>query len=178
MTNFTYKYSDTELKELLKSITIICDSREKENSHITDYFNQKKIPHITQALKYGDYSYMLPACRELGISRDIYFYNDIVIERKASLEELSGNLSQQRERFEHEFLRARGCDITLLIEQGSYSDILNHKYKTEFKEASFMASLMSWEQRYNIKTSFIQKIHSGAYIHSKFYYHLREYLKR
>ena len=177
MTPFVYKYTDTELKQLLKSITILCDSREKENGHIIDYFTQKNIQYITQALNYGDYSYMLPACKELGINRDIYFYNDIVIERKASLEELSGNLSKQRERFENEFLRAGKCNITLLVEQGSYSDILNHKYKTEFKEKAFMASLMAWEQRYNIKTAFVHMVHSGQYIYSKFYYHLREYLK-
>ena len=172
-----YRYTDAELKRLLKSIVIICDSREKEHGHITGYLSSKNIPYITQALSFGDYSYMLPAAPELGIIRDMCFDSDIVIERKASLEELSGNFSQQRERFENEFLRAGKCNITLLVEQGSYSDILSRKYKTELKETAFMASLLAWEQRYNIKTAFVHMTHSGAFIHSKFYYHLREFLK-
>lgn len=177
MTPFLYKYSEPELKQLLKSITIICDTREKENAHIVGYLNQKGIPYINQALSFGDYSYMLPACPELGINRDMFFHNVIAIERKADLEELSGNLSQHRERFENEFLRAGNCDITLLIERGSLSDIMSHKYRTEFKESAFMASLMAWEQRYNIKTAFVHMIHSGTFIYSRFYYHLRELLK-
>jgi len=172
-----YKYSDIELKQLLKSLTIIVDTREKENEHITGYFKQKKIPYMKQALSYGDYSYMLPMCLEFGIHRDMYFHNDIAIERKSDLEELSGNLAQHRERFENEFLRAGKCDMTLLIEQGSYSDILNHKYRTQLSEKAFVASLMAWEHRYNIKTTFVHMIHSGIYIHSKFYYHLREVLR-
>ena len=172
-----YKYTEPELRQLLKSITVICDTREKENIHITGYFQQKGIPYIEQALKFGDYSYMLPAAPEFGIVRDMYFSDDIVVERKMSLEELSGNLSQQRERFENEFLRAGDCDMTLLIERGSLSDILNHKYNTELKETAFMASLMAWEQRYKLRVAFVHMIHSGAFMYSKFYYHLRELLK-
>lgn len=177
MTPLLYKYSEMEIKKLLKSITVIIDTREKENSHITGHFEKKKISYISRALSFGDYSYMIPAASELGIQRDVYFSDEIVIERKASLEELSGNLSHQRERFENEFLRAGKCGITLLIERGCYSDILSHKYNTELKEAAFMASLMAWEQRYNIRTVFVDMAHSGAFIHSRFYYHLRELLK-
>jgi ERCC4-type nuclease len=158
-------------------MTVIIDSREKEIEHITGSYNQKKIPYIVQSLNFGDYSFMLPACPELGINREMYFHNDIVIERKADLEELSGNLAQHRERFENEFLRARDCDITLMVEQGSISDILNHKYRTKYGESAFMASLMAWEQRYKIRTAFVHMIHSGLYIYTKFYYYLRELLK-
>jgi len=172
-----YKYTEPELKRLLKSLTVIVDTREKENGHITGYFQEKGIPYITQALSFGDYSYKLPACPELDINRDIYFIGDIAVERKASLEELSGNVAQQRERFENEFLRAGGCDITLLVEDGSYSDIINHKYGTQLSEKAFLASLMTWEQRYNVRTAFMGREYAGAFIYSRFYYHLREFLK-
>lgn len=172
-----YKYTDAELKQILKTLTVIVDTREKENEHILNYLSSKKIPYIEQALSFGDYSYMLPACPELGIGRDMYFTNDIVVERKASLEELSGNLAQKREQFENEFLRARDCDITLLVERGSLSDIYTHKYQTELKETAFMASLLAWEQRYGIKLQFVHMTHSGQFIYGKFYYHLREILK-
>lgn len=173
-----YHYSDTELKKLLQTLTILCDTREQKNEHITDYFTKKGIPFTKQTLSFGDYSYMIPANEEYGIMRDLYFCKNIAIERKANLEELSGNLAQQRQRFEDEFLRSRGCSITLMVENGSYSDILNHRYQTELKESSFMASLMAWQQRYGIRISFIHQEHAGKYIHSVFYYHLRELLKK
>jgi predicted ATP-grasp superfamily ATP-dependent carboligase len=43
-----YRYTDKELQTLLKSIVIISDSREQQADHITKWFDEKKIPHITQ----------------------------------------------------------------------------------------------------------------------------------
>ncbi len=36
-----YHYTDKELNNILKTLTIIIDSREKENQHIRDYLFQK-----------------------------------------------------------------------------------------------------------------------------------------
>ena len=119
---------------------------------------------------------MLPSCAEFGIQRDMHFTGDIVVERKASLEELSGNLSKYRERFESEFLRAKDCNMTLLVERGSLTDIFDKKYNTQLSNKAFIASLIAWQQRYNIKIEFINMQHAGALIYSKFYYHLREFL--
>jgi len=177
MQKLLYRYTDAEKKKLLKSLTVIVDSREKENQHITGYLDRKGVPHITTALAFGDYSYMLPACPECGISRDTFFTSAVAVERKASLEELSGNLAQGRPQFENEFLRAGACDVTLLIENGSYSDIIGHKYRTELTETAFLASLLAWETRYSIRTVFIPSEHAGQYIYSRFYYHLREFLR-
>lgn len=61
----------------------------------------------------------------------VYFHRDIVIERKASLEELSGNLAQEREAFEKEFLRARNdrAKVYLMVEdKGGYSSIIEINY--------------------------------------------------
>jgi len=172
-----YKYSETELKQLLKTLTVICDTREQQNQHITGYFTQRSIPYISRGLSFGDYSYLLPARPEMGINRDLYFTGNICIERKANLEELSGNLTQQREKFEAEFLRAGACSITLMIESGSYAGIINHEYKTDFSEKAFLASLMAWQQRYNIHVAFVPAALAGQYIYGLFYYHLREQLK-
>ena len=73
-------------------------------------------------LEYGDYSFMFPAA---ATGEDIYFHRDCVVERKASLEELSGNLTGERKRFEKEFLKAGndGCKVYLMVEApGGYSD--------------------------------------------------------
>ena len=109
-----YKFSVEEIKKLTKSMVILVDSREKKNTHILDYFRKQKISFHTEKLEYGDYSFMIPAAAAGG---DIFFHRDCVVERKASLEELSGNLTGERERFEKEFLKAGndGCKVYVVI---------------------------------------------------------------
>ena len=114
-----YKYTDTELKELLKSITICVDKREKENGHIIEWFDKKKIPYVNKSLSTLDYTFYLPRNPELGIQRDIWFDKDIAIERKASLTELSGNFAQNRDRFEKEMSTAKSLYKYLLIENAN-----------------------------------------------------------
>jgi len=172
-----YKFSDKDIKELIKNIVVLVDSREKKNSHITDYLIKQGIAYQTTALNYGDYSFMIPA---KAAGEDIYFHRDIVIERKASLEELSGNLAQERERFEKEFLRAGndGAKLYLMVEDvGGYSSIISHKYNTQFTPAAYMASLKAWETRFNCNVQFIDSQYSGYYIMATFQYYAREALK-
>jgi len=170
-----YKYTKEELDQLLKSTVILCDTREQRNEHITDFFNDNGIQYKNMALKYGDYSFYLPRNEALGIARDTYFNNEIVIERKGSLEELSGNLAQDRQRFEDEFLRAKS-KIILMVEALGYEQIMNHNYRTELSEKAFIASLFSFKYRYDIDIQFIGKGNAGKFIYTTFYYYLRENL--
>ena len=62
------------MEELISSMVILVDTREKVNTHITDYFDKKNIKYKKKALDYGDYSFMLPANESLGIPRDLYFH--------------------------------------------------------------------------------------------------------
>ena len=71
-------------------MVILIDTREKVNDHILNYFNKKNIAYRQQALEFGDYSFMLPKVDGL-LCNELYFHKEIVIERKNSLEELSGN---------------------------------------------------------------------------------------
>ncbi len=172
-----YKFSVEEIKKLTKSMVILVDSREKKNTHILDYFRKQKISFQTEKLEYGDYSFMIPAA---AAGEDIFFHRDCVVERKASLEELSGNLTGERERFEKEFLKAGndGCKVYLMIEApGGYSDIIGHKYRTEFTPAAYMASLKTWESRFGCNVQFIDSQYSGYFIYSTFSYFCREVLK-
>jgi hypothetical protein len=50
-----YRYTETELKKLLQSITIVVDTRENSNKPIIDYFEAKKIPYVVQKLDYCVY---------------------------------------------------------------------------------------------------------------------------
>lgn len=171
-----YKYTDSEIKALLKSLIVLVDTREQVNKHIIDYFDKKEILFKEAKLDFGDYSFMLPANQELGIHRDLYFTNEIVIERKGNLEELSGNLTKDRTRIESELLRSKG-KVLLLIEGASYEDIVQHNYNTQYNPKSFIATLKAFECRYNMNTSFIHKPFTGNFIYFTFYYFLREYLK-
>lgn len=172
-----YRFTVEEVKKLTKSMVVLVDSREKKNIHILDYFKKQGISYQVSKLEYGDYSFMIPAS---AAGEDIYFHRDIVVERKASLEELSGNLAQERERFEKEFLRAGndGAKVYLMVEApGGYSDIIAHKYRTEFAPAAFMASLKTWESRFGCNVQFIAPEYAGYYIISTFQYFAREILK-
>ena len=171
-----HKYTDTELKTLLSSIVILSDSREQQNKHILDAFDKKDIRHHTMKLDTGDYSFFLPENKDLGINRDMYFDNEITVERKNSLNELSNNIAQERTRFENELMRYKGKMI-LLVENNSYMDIFCHTYTTKLSEKAFFSSLMSFKAKYGIDISFVDAHYSWYYIHATFYYYLRNYLK-
>ena len=128
-----FKYKDSEIEEILKSIVILIDTREQENSHIKDYFDKKKISYKVQKLDCGDYSFYIPKNEELGISRELFFNDIVCIERKGSLEELSGNFTKDRARIEEELSRKRGR-LYLMIEGATYEDILKHNFNTKYKE--------------------------------------------
>lgn len=172
-----YKFTDKELKMLLQSMVILVDSREQKNLHITSWFDAKKIPYKVMKLEFGDYSFMIPANSELGIVRDLYFDDKIMVERKFGLEELSGNLCNGRSAFESEFIRASNSKVHLMIENALYGDIVAHKYKTDYNPKSFLASLHSLSDRYNFSVTFMpdNKL-SAQFIFYTFYYYLRNYL--
>lgn len=171
-----YRYTENEAKEILKNMVILCDTREQKNEHIIKALEKIKAPYKSYKLDTGDYSAMLPANPGMGIFRPLYFDRSIVVERKGSLNELSGNFTKGRERLRDEFSRARGIQLHLLIEGASYGDILAHKYDTQLGEKAFFASLVSFQQRYHLNVSFIEKENAGAFIYLLLYYHVRDYL--
>jgi len=159
---------------LMKDIVILIDTREKENTHITEYFDKVGILYEIKKLHYGDYGLKIPKNEEFGIISDMVL--DYAIERKGSLEEVSGNLTQDRTRFEGELWRGNG-NIGLLIENGSLNDILEHNYNTKYDKNSFIASLIAFSHRYDTKVWFSNKLNSGKIIYGLLKYKLREELK-
>ena len=91
--------------------------------------------------------------------------------------ELSGNFTKGRANIEEEFTRKRGA-MYLMVENATYEDIINHNYKTEYKPLSYLATLNSFEARYNLKTAFVKRQAAGNFIYHKFLYYLREYFVR
>ena len=173
------KYSDKELDKILskENIVILVDSREKANKHILDVFDKEGIQYRVTTLESGDYTFELKAIPELDIPHTMDFRQDIMIERKNSLDEISGNFTRGRERFNDEFGRAWAAKKYLLIENGSYEKILNHDYRTEYNPTSFFASLLSFDARYDLHTLFSTKEKSAILIYNLCKYALREILK-
>lgn len=172
-----FKYTDKEVDELIKLITILVDTREKKNQHLLDYWASKGIAYKKKSLSYGDYSFMLPKQVKLNIDRDIYFDKKIVIERKGSLEELSGNLTRERDRLEKELCLAPKNKV-ILIEGANYSDVVTGNYDTQYNKKSYWASLHSFWHKYNIPIFFMPDIKfSGVFIRGYFEYYLKQYLR-
>lgn len=170
--------TDKELKLVLNNMEIIIDSREQENSHIIDVFKKQGIPYVVSKLDTGDYSFIVKPVAEINFE-GANFRDLVVLERKGSITELSGNIAQERERFCRELQRAKdgGMDFTILVEDGSFENIIEHKYRTNLNEKSFIASLLTFKYRYGISIEFIPKKYAGAWIYRHLYYYARNYFK-
>ena len=174
---FNRKYKDKEIKQIIDSICILIDTREKVFSHIKLWLKSNQVDYEIYGLKFGDYSFKVPKSEELGILEDIYFTDIIAIERKANAEEISGNLTEGRDRFKREFDRGNN-KIRLLIEDSSYADICEGKYGTKLNSKSFVGSLHSIQEEYNTPFFFTDKAHSGEYIYNTFKYYLRNIIDK
>lgn len=160
-------------KKLLKESIVLIDTREKANEHIIDYFDKKGIKYESRKLEYGDYGILLPQNVEYGIGTNMIL--DFAVERKGSLEEISTNLTKERVRFENELWRG-SKKMAILIENGSIDDIINNEYDTKYNKASFIATLIAFSHRYDVKVWFTNKSNSGAIIYALLKYKLREEL--
>jgi len=159
---------------LMKDLVVLIDTRENANEHITQYFDKVGILYEERKLDYGDYGLKIPKNDEFGIVTDMIL--DFAVERKGSLEEVSGNFTQDRTRLEKELFRSKG-NLAILIENGSLNDILSHNYTTKYDENSFIGTLMAFYHRYNTSIWFTNKLNSGKIIYGLLKYKLREELK-
>ena len=153
----------------MKKLTIIVDSREQENQHLINYFDSKKIPYKVRKIDTGDYSAMIDDCT---------LEYQCVVEKKNSLDEIVGNFTANRERFEREFLRAKanGIKVFLVIENASWDDVFLGNYRSKFPPKSLLASLLSWQVRFNVTIIFCEPQNTGKLIHGILWYYAREEL--
>ena len=168
-----YNLTEKEVDKLVKSMVILIDSREKQNQHITKTFDHYKIRYEKTALKYGDYSFYLPANPEFGIPKDLYFTKDCTIERKADLNELSQSFTKHRANIERELLSMPDHKV-LIVEDNNYSDLVNHNYDTDYHEATFLRSLHRLWHRYRCPFFFVTKREAPLFIKYFFECYLRE----
>ena len=164
------RYTDGELAEELKKLTIIVDSKEKVYEHIEAYLKKNKVPYKVRNLETGDYS------AQLG---DMTLENDVVIERKADLDEVCGNFTAERLRFEREFIRAKanGIQVFWIIENATWSDIFLGNYRSKLSAKSLTGSILSWVARFGVTLIFCKPEETPRLIHAILYYKARDVLK-
>lgn len=135
--------------------TIIADSREKRPLVFLHF------PSVTACLSEGDYSI-------LG------YEGRFTVERK-SISDLVQSVTAERERFERELARMRPYDFKRLLVVGTMDDIRKHRYRSQAKPKSVLASIYAFEIRYSLPCVFSATPEEAAeLIEAWSYYFVRE----
>ena len=100
-----------------------------------------------------------------------------MVERKASLDELAGNVTKERDRIKKELALAPPNKI-LVIENGSYADMVNGNYRSEYSSKSYYGTVHSFWHEFNMPIIFMpdNKL-TGLFIVGYFKYYLRNKIK-
>lgn len=157
---------------------IIIDTREKQVDHIIKAFEKNNIPYERRTLPIGDYI----------IEGSSGYVPNVVIERKASIEEILGNILDKstvdengNNRFTRELIRAKKANkkfILLIEDEKFYINMLIGNYRSKVNPRAAKGLIMSLQAKYsNLSIMPIEKKLAGSYIHSVLYYALREDLK-
>ena len=159
-------YTKKQYDELIKKLCIVHTTNEQKNQHITSWFDEKGIAHEARALKTGDYCFKILACPEFGYPIDMYYTDELFIERKNSLDELAGSINN--ETFHYELKRAQNIPHKyLLVEQpGGLEDLLQNRYQSKYGVKSFWATLHTFEVKYGLKIKFLKKDRMGLEIYT------------
>lgn len=169
-----------EIQEALKTFRIIADTREQRTPKAEERFKSFGVPVQRATLSYCDY------CGQITLpSGELYDVDSVIkpvccVERKMSLDELAQCFTRGRDRFRREFERAEaaGAKVYLLIENGNWEAISNHRYRSKFNPAAMKASLTAWTVRYNIVPLFCKSSTSGDLIREILYRDIKERLER
>lgn len=163
-----------EKENCLDSMVILCDTREQPSERAERRYKAFGCPYRRQKLDFGDYSavFTLPDGTEARTGA--------AIERKMDLDELAMCFTHDRKRFNAEFQRAKDADarMYLLIENASWELLLNGKYRSKFNPKAFMASMVAWMVRYNIKPVFCKAETSGRLIREILYREIKNDIEK
>lgn len=177
------RYTDKEKRAILKQMGVLADTREQKWEHARWALENAGCRVERGKLDQGDYTAFVPMSAFPGFQDVPGFYSlqdEVVIERKANLDEIAGNFTTGRDRFEREFIRAKskGIKVYLLIENASWADILSHNYRSQLSPKSLMGSLLSWQAKYNVTIVFCRPEETGRILYSTLYYWLKARLEK
>lgn len=138
---------------------IICDTREKQNKKILDYFDKVGQDYIISKLDAGDYC--------------LFKNYTTIIDKKDTLLELAGNLchTYEHERVKKEIARARelGCkDFIFLVQDSkikSIEDIKNWTSPhTKIKGETLLKVMTTMSKKYGVKFIIVPRKDMGKKI--------------
>ena len=171
-----------QIEGCLESMIVLVDTAEQPTDEYRKRCDSFGVPYQRQNIDYGDYTYnfKLPDGSWLYELGESAIYPDLVIERKMSLRELSGNLCQNWMRFCNEFDRAmlHDASVYLLVEDATWVKIVTGKYGTRFNAKAYLHRLLKLIAKYNIKPIFVNKELSGQMIYEILYRELKYRLER
>ena len=170
-----------EIEEVLSSVVILVDTREQATARAKKRYERFGCPHERVALSYGDYAVnaRLPNGEWLfDTSKTVTPL--AAVERKMNLSELAQCFCQSRERFMHEFERARdnGARIYLLVEDASWPALFLGKYRSKMNPKAFRASVIAYMVRYNMNLIFCNEATSPILIKEILCRDLKERLEK
>ena len=170
-----------EQKQVLNSFEILIDTREQQTQRARRRYETFGVPYKRATLSYGDYTYnaILPDGTAI-LDAEKTAEPLCSVERKMNLDELAQCFTRGRGRFQKEFERAQahGCRITLIVENASWENLYNGKYRSKFNPAAFVASVHAWANRYGMNLIFCKEETSGKIIKDILYRDLKERLER
>lgn len=170
-----------EQQAVLDSMSILVDTREQDTKRARDRYGRFGVPYVRTALDYGDYTYqaVLPTGQCIH-DTSATVSAPCVVERKMNLDELAQCYTSSRDRFAKEFERAKdhNAKIYLIVENASWENLLNGRYRSRFNSKAFFASLTAWLARYDMTVLFCKEETTGRLIKEILYRDLKERLSR
>jgi len=167
-------------KDLLDSMVVLVDTREQPTERAKERYERMGKPYRRCTLNYGDYTYNFEVGGKPFFDESQTIKPLCIVERKMNLDELASCLGRERKRFEAEIIRAyeNHSEIWLLVENATWENLLNGKYRSKINPKVMEASLIAWANRYGMKIVFCKAETSGELIKEILYRDLKERAER
>jgi ERCC4-type nuclease len=168
-------------KDVLDSLQIIIDTREQDTPRARRRYATFGVPYQRATLDFGDYTYNFSLDGEKPFyASDSRVIPHLAIERKMNLDELAGCFTHDRKRFEREMERVKdaGARMVLLVENATWENLINGRYRSKFTPQAFLASIVAWTIRYDLALIFCKEETSGRLIKEFCYRDLKERIEK
>ena len=164
-----------DIKSVLDKAVLLVDTREQDTPALHERIERIGLPYRRGKPQSGEYS--IDPESDGG---DITLSQTVAIERKMSLDELAMCFGTDRPRFVREFDRAKdsGIRLYMLVENASYENLYNHKYRSRLNPNAFVASLFAFMARYDCRVIFCKAETAPKVIRDILYRELKGRLER
>ena len=157
---------------------ILCDTREQKNDYILKAFEKNDVNYKKQKLDFGDYA----------IESDDGFRPNLVIERKANLDELIGNIFEKCDegiscnRIHKEIIRCISCETRMIIlieDPNWYPKLLKGEFRSKANPKAVTGLIISLLAKYSYYLTImsVDKKYTASFINNILKYELKEQLK-